>query len=165
MLERKSALAAAASYEAEGIRIAEVQDFTLTQVAGQETALKTAFPKLPERVGAIAEHAGRTMLRIGPKQLWIIGTAPEASEAVYLTPLSSSRTLIAIEGPTARQLLANCAAIDFHPRAFTSGTFAMTGIHHMPVVIHCTGADSFHVYALRTFAQHLWETLVDAAHS
>ncbi len=39
----------------------------------------------------------------------------------------------------------------------------MTGIHHTPVLIHCTGENSFHIYALRTFALSLWEWLVDAA--
>jgi heterotetrameric sarcosine oxidase gamma subunit len=165
MLERASALAGMTPYDANGTRIAEAADFCLTQAAGDVIALKTAFPKLPDRVGTITEHAGRTMLRIGPNQLWIIGTASEQADGIYLTPLSSSRTRIAVEGPGARDTLAKCAAIDFHPKVFTPGTFAMTGIHHMPALIHCTGTDTFHIYSLRTFALHLWEVLVDAAHS
>jgi sarcosine oxidase gamma subunit len=31
------------------------------------------------------------------------------------------------------------------------------------VLIHCTSDDTFHVYALRTFALGVWEWLVDAA--
>jgi heterotetrameric sarcosine oxidase gamma subunit len=54
-------------------------------------------------------------------------------------------------------------AIDFHPAVFTPGTFAMTGVHHMPLLVHCTGENSFHIYAMRSFAMSMWEWFSDAA--
>jgi methylglutamate dehydrogenase subunit D len=165
MLDRVSALAGTAPFHGDHIQIQENSSTMLTQVAGDEKALKTAFPKLPATVGVAAEYAGKTFLRVGPDQLWVIGTAPDVHNGLFLTPLSSSRTCIAIEGARAREVLAKCAAIDFHAQVFKPDRFVMTGIHHMPVLIHCTAADTFHIYTLRTFARHTWEILVDAAHS
>jgi methylglutamate dehydrogenase subunit D len=149
----------------DGIRFAEALDFVLTQVAGEPKALKTAFPKQPDAIGFAVDYAGKVIMRIGPNHLWIIGTPPEPHDGLFLTPLSSSRSRIMLEGSKARVVLAKCAAIDFHPKVFTSGHFVMTGIHHMPVLIHCVEPDNFHVYGLRTFALSLWEVLVDAGHS
>ncbi len=84
---------------------------------------------------------------------------------IVVTPLSSSRSRIALEGPRSREVLAKCSAIDFHLKIFTPGQFVITGIHHMPGLIHRVSVDGFHLYVMRTFAQHLWEVLVDAAHS
>lgn len=33
--------------------------------------------------------------------------------------------------------------IDLHESAFTPGKFAMTGLHHTPVLLHCTAAERF----------------------
>ncbi len=84
---------------------------------------------------------------------------------IFVTSLSSSRTCIALEGIRSRDVLAKCAVIDCHPKTFKPNHFAMTGIHHMPVLIHCNGADEFHICIMRTFALSLWEVLVDAGHS
>jgi methylglutamate dehydrogenase subunit D len=165
MLERTSALPDVKSFEGDGIAIIEASDFTLTQVAGNPKALKTVLPKLPESVGKAVDYAGKIILRIGPSQLWVIGTPPNPHNDLFLTPLSSSRTRIKLNGPRTPDVLSKCAAIDFHPKNFTTSKFVMTGIHHMPVLIHCVADDGFHLYVMRTFALHLWEVLVDAAHS
>jgi sarcosine oxidase subunit gamma len=163
MLERVSALAGISPFHSDGAQILEVPNIVLTQVAGEAQALKTTFPKLPEAVGVAVHYAGKTLLRIAPLQLWVIGTAPEQHQGLFITPLSSSRSCLAIEGPHARDVLAKCAAVDFHQQVFKPEHFVMTGIHHMPVLIHCIGAEQFHVYVMRTFALSLWEVLVDAA--
>jgi sarcosine oxidase subunit gamma len=80
-----------------------------------------------------------------------------------VTSLSHSRTRIALAGAPARDVLARLVPLDFHPRAFAPGSFAMTGLHHTPVLIHCTGKTSFDVYALRTFAMSVWDAITDAA--
>jgi methylglutamate dehydrogenase subunit D len=49
------------------------------------------------------------------------------------------------------------------PAHFKPGQFVMTGFHHTPVTIHCIGDNSFHIYALRSFALTVWEWLCDAA--
>jgi sarcosine oxidase gamma subunit len=39
----------------------------------------------------------------------------------------------------------------------------MTGIHHTPVLVHCTNENRFEIYALRTFALSVHDWLTDAA--
>jgi methylglutamate dehydrogenase subunit D len=159
MLERRSVLASELPFEAAGFRASLVLDFELTQVAGDVTSLG----RIPERVGATIEANGVTLLRVAPQQVWMIGKAPETKDGMFVTPLSSSRCCISLEGSRVREVLAKCAAIDFHPTEFKPGQFVMTGIHHMPVFLHCVNVTTFHLYVMRTFARTLWEMLVDAA--
>ena len=84
------------------------------------------------------------LMRIGPAQFWII--APEADDLAAklgstcaVTPLGNSRIRIRLEGAPARDVLAKLMPVDFHPAVFTPGIFAMTGIHHTPVTVHCLG--------------------------
>ena len=168
MLERRSALAAAAPYVSRQLTIAESPAFSLLQAAGDEAAIATMAGPLPATVGTATAHDGRTLFRIGPRQFWIVG--PEADgiaarlrDVCALTPLSSSRTRIVIDGPPARDVLAKGIAIDFHPEVFTPGKFVLTGVHHMPVLVHCMGDNCFAIYAMRTFARSVWDWLTDAA--
>jgi methylglutamate dehydrogenase subunit D len=163
MLEARSPLGVSARFERPGVVLEEAAGFRLTQVAGETAALKKMLGKVPGKVGATAEHDGRTIFKTGAKQLWIVGEVPNAADNVYVTPLSSSRTRIALSGGRARDVLAASAAIDFHEKHFKPGQFVMSGVHHTPVLIHCVGGATFHVYAMRTFALAVWEWLSDAA--
>lgn len=165
MLERVSAFQGMVPVESGGIRMAVSADFALTQVVGDAKALKAAFPKLPTNIGIALDYAGKSILRVGPAQIWIVGAPPEAHFGLHLIALSSSRIRITLLGPRTREILAKGAAIDFYPKVFTPGKFVMTGIHHMPVLIHCVEPDMFHLYVMRTFALTMWEVLTDAAHS
>jgi methylglutamate dehydrogenase subunit D len=140
-----------------GVKLSEAADFTLTQVAGKDKALKKALGKLPATVGTAVEGK----LRIGPDQLWVIGSTPPAGDGLYVTPLSSGRVRLLLEGERAREVLSACAQIDFCASQFKPDQFVMTGIHHTPVLIHCVGPNAFHIYAMRTFALNVWEWLVD----
>lgn len=168
MLDARSALATVSAYEAKGITIREEGGFTLTQVAGFgkdfETPLSEAVGKLPAKIGVVQANEAFTVMRIAPHQLWCVGErAPQGLPPECLvTPLSSARCRIRVEGDHARRTLARGSAIDFDRAAFKPGQFVMTGIHHTPVLIHCVGDDALHVYAMRTFALAVWEWLVDA---
>ena len=172
MLERRSALASATPYTSATLKIAERPGFTLTQVAGLspdfEQKLSAIVGALPGTV-AVAQVTGDcTIFRIGPAQFWIVGpetddTAAKLQGQCAVTPLSSSRVRIAIEGTPAREVLSMLAPLDFHPSVFTPATVALTGMHHTPVTIHCTGEYAFDVYVMRTFAVNVWEVIVDAA--
>jgi sarcosine oxidase subunit gamma len=114
------------------------------------------------------EANGRTVMRVGPRQFWFI--APDTDDLEVrlaghcaVTPLSHSRTRIFLDGAPARDVLAKGIALDFHGTAFTPGRFAMTGLHHTPVLVHCLAAHRFELYAPRTFALSIWEWLRDAA--
>lgn len=172
MLERRSALASTRPYESSVLQIGEARGFTLTQVAGLdanfENMLSSAVGELPAKVGIVKEQAERTIMRIGPSQFWIIGPetddlAARLHDQCAVTPLSNSRTRIFIEGAPARGVLAKGMPLDFYPASFTPGMFAMTGLHHTPVTVHCVSDDRFELYALRTFALNVWECLTDAA--
>lgn len=172
MLDHISALASAKPYASPVLTIAERAGFTLTQVAGLDAAfeakLSNAVGGLPHKVGVAQHNGDRTLLRIGPSQFWIIGPerdglAAQLQGLCAVTPLTSSRTRIALEGAPARQVLAKLMPIDFHPAVFTPGHFVLTGLHHTPVTVHCTGENAFDIYAMRTFALNVWEVVTDAA--
>ena len=172
MLERVSALAAATPYKSSVLDIAEARGFTLTQAAGLddgfEGKLAAMVGAIPSKVGTVAEHEGRSIMRIGPAQVWII--APETDDLglrlrghCAVTPLSHSRARIRLQGAPARDVLSKLMPLDFHESVFTPGTFAMTGIHHTPVTVHCTSGNRFDLYVMRTFALNVWEVITDAA--
>src|SRR5690349_20512707 len=111
MLERRSALASARPYVSAVLTIAERPGFTLTQVAGLspdfEARLAAVVGALPEKVPQAQVNGAHTLFRIGPTQFWIVG--PETDDAAArlqgqcaVTPLSSGRVRIALEGAPAR---------------------------------------------------------------
>ena len=168
MLERRSALASAKPYVSAKLKIAERPGFTLTQVAGLEDAISATVGALPEKVGRAQVNGAHTIFRIGPAQFWIVG--PETDDLASrlqgrcaVTPLSSSRVRIALDGAPAREVLAKLIPVDLHPSVFTPGSAALTGIHHTPVTLHCTGENGFDIYAMRTFAVNVWDAVTDAA--
>jgi sarcosine oxidase subunit gamma len=172
MLERVSALASAHPYRSKLLTIAEDRGFTLTQAAGLtvdfEKKLASLVGDLPPEAGKAVDRNGRTLMRVGPKQFWIVAPerddlAPQLAKFCAVTPLSHSRSRILLEGTPARAVLAKGIPLDFHPSVFTPGTLALTGVHHMPLAVHCVGPESFHLYAMRTFALCVWEWLTDAA--
>lgn len=143
MLERRSALATAHPYRSSVLKIEEVPLRSLIQFAGG------AKPK------------AETIFTIAPGQYWVVDS--EVTGKGTITPLTSSRTRILLEGSPARDVLAKGIAIDWHDSVFMPGMFALTGVHHMPLAVHCTGSNSFHLYAMRTFAMSVYEWLTDAA--
>ena len=168
MLERRSALASATPFVSAVLTIAERPGFTLTQVAGPAEKIASVTGPLQETVAQAQVNGALTIFRIGPAQFWIVGpetddTAARLQGHCAVTPLSSSRVRIGLAGAPAREVLARLLPVDVHPAVFTPGSVALTGIHHTPVTVHCTGEDAFDIYAMRTFALNLWEVITDAA--
>lgn len=172
MLERRSALATAKPYRSSVLAMGEARGFSLTQAAGTspdfESALEPVVGSLPPAVGLAHQAEGRTAMRVGPNQFWFVGREGDdlplkLTGLCAVTPLSHSRTRVFLEGAPARSVLAKGIPLDFHPLEFTPGKFAMTGLHHTPVLVHCVSPDRFEVYVMRTFALDIWEWLVDAA--
>ena len=172
MLERRSALASAKPYVSAVLNIAERPGFTLTQVAGLtpdfEARLAAITGPLPETVAKAQANGERTLFRIGPAQFSIVG--PETDDIAArlqgqcaVTPLSSSRVRVALEGAPARDVLAKLMSVDWDRSVFTPGSVALTGLHHTPVTVHCTGENAFDIYVMRTFALDVWEAVTDAA--
>jgi heterotetrameric sarcosine oxidase gamma subunit len=172
-LARRSAIGDTTIFESEGFILSEAPDFAIHELW---------FGKDPEEVEKIfstqskilLEKPGAQLVKVAPGKYWYISArdvdGPKISGLsdkmpAAVTSLHSSRCRFLLEGARVRELLAKCAPIDFHPQAFKPEKSVMTGIHHVPALIHCVAVDVFHVYCLRTFAQHVWECLVDAARS
>lgn len=171
MLERRSALAGTKEIASGRVRLGEVRGFGLIQVAALErpalSAIAAVLGDLPQHPFCV-ETNGRRIFHTAPHQFWIVG--PEADDIgksldniAIVTELSHSRTRILIEGPAVPELLAKVIEIDLHEAAFKPGMFAMTGLHHTPILLHRVTASRFEIYAMRTFASNAWDWLADAA--
>ncbi|WP_421695875.1 sarcosine oxidase subunit gamma [Aestuariivirga sp.] len=172
MLDRHSALASVKPYASSSLTIAERPGFVLTQVAGLgpdfESKLTAILGPLPASVNVSQANGNHTIFRIGPSQFWIVGPETDATPSMLqghcaVTPLSHARVRIALSGASSRAVLAMLMPIDFHPQVFTPGAVALTGLHHTPVTVHCTGEHAFDIYVLRTFARDVWDAITDAA--
>jgi sarcosine oxidase subunit gamma len=172
MLERRSALAASAPFSSPKLTLQEARGFTLVQAAGFskdfEATITAVTGALPETNDTAVTSNGRTIFRTGPLQFWLVGPEPDdlprqLEGKCVVTPLSHSRTRILVDGYVARDVLAKGLPLDLHESPFRPGMFAMSGIHHTPVLLHCLEADRFHLYVMRTFAADIWDWLADAA--
>ncbi|MBG1232255.1 sarcosine oxidase subunit gamma [Aestuariivirga litoralis] len=161
MLEATSPLGKEARFEIEGLTLSEGTKLQLTQYAATQRILERELDVKLE-FGTAQSSGGRTVLQVSEDQVWSIGPVVD-SKSLYVTPLSSGRTRIVLEGDKARALLFACAPVDFSPSVFSTGHYVMTGIHHTPVTIHCVKPNTFHIYVMRTFALSMWEWLTDAA--
>ena len=52
--------------------------------------------------------------------------------------------------------------LDLHLDVFREGQFALTGLHHTPVLL-LPAPDRYEIFAMRSFALSVWEWLTDAA--
>lgn len=172
MLDRRSALAGVRPVSGATVALGEVRGFTLVQAAGfspeDVLAIAAIAGALPRRPDLAAESHGQIIFRTGPMQFWFVRPADDdlaarLAQVCVVTPLSHSRTRIYIEGPVARDVLAKGIALDLYPEVFMPGMFAMTGLHHTPILLHCVAENRFEIYAMRTFAMNVWEWLEDAA--
>ena len=159
--------------ETRGWALVQAAAFVSTSAAFGDAMRSTLKVELPTRIGDVVHVDGRRLLKTGAAQYWIItrhddDILPSVQRAVpahsgAITPLTHSRTCIFIEGAAARELLAKGVPLDFHPDVFRIDQFALTGLHHTPVLIHRRGEDLYELYALRTFGLSVWEWLTDAA--
>jgi heterotetrameric sarcosine oxidase gamma subunit len=163
------------------LRIGESRGWSLTQIAAFPTTT-TEFQlrmrqllgaELPPRVGQAVTVGPHVLLKTAPEVFWVItrtgeDIAPALQSAVApeigsITALSHSRTCIWIEGPPAREVLASAITLDLHPDFFRPAFFALTAVHHTPLLIHRTGENRYELYVTRTFAVWTWDWLADAA--
>ena len=145
----------------------------LWQIAGWENFETIAKPLL-ETLGLPglgnyrqAQAAGGvTSWRIAPDKLLLEGaddlTSHTAADLMVLD-LGHARAAITLEGAAARDLLAQLIAIDTAPSAFGPGEFLQTGIHHVGVLIHCTGENSFDILVPGTWSETVWDVVVHNA--
>lgn len=188
MVERLSALAGhdrngrfGAPGEEPGVTLSERRGLALVLLAGFAEERAAAEAAVGGILGLPLPAAGRAssgetgaVLWQGPER-WLL-IAPEGSDlavkleaataahpALAVTDVGHGRTVIRIEGPRARALLAKESPVDLSPEAFPVGSVAMTRFGHLAVTLHATGPDSLEVLAFRSFGLALFEELCDRA--
>jgi sarcosine oxidase, subunit gamma len=130
------------------------------------------LPLAPNRVAAAS---GLRVLWLGPDE-WLVvaeGEAPDllprlehalAGRRAALNDLSSSRAIIDIVGPAARDLIAAGCGLDLHPRAFGPGHCAQTLFVRVPVILdQLDGAPHYRLLVRRSYARWLAQWMIDAA--
>ncbi len=162
-------------------QLGEIRGWSLCQIAGfpsTEQELAKAVERvlglsLPDGGNKVFVHQERRVFRTAPRQFWILSDRGEDIDSLLeqaidssigaVTSLSSSRTRLFIKGSAAREILAKGIAIDLDSRHFGEGQFAMTGLHHTPILLFRPEKELYEIWAMRTFALDLWEWLIDSA--
>ena len=145
--------------------------------AGFLSAVRTAAGvELPVEPNTTRRAGSLTALWLGPDE-WLI-TAPAGEERVLVPAiraalgdrhaavidLTESRTVIAVSGASARDLLAKGCTLDLHPRAFKVGACAQSGLARAGALLHLLDeTPTFEITILRSFADYMWVWLADAA--
>jgi len=105
---------------------------------------------------------------------WLIWT-PEGAEGKLVADLRAATdgmrkavvdmsdyfTVIRVQGPNARTLLAKGCALDLHPRAFSQGQATGTGFHQATIFLTLADTDTFDVMIRWSFADYLWTYFAD----
>ena len=185
---RQSALAhrhlrgtAAAEMGAAGIGLAERPYRAMVAVRGDAgdprfleavEAMTGAAP--PVEPNTVATSRKAKLIWLGPDE-WLIAAPPGREGALAsglrerlagllaaVVDVSESRTVIAVTGPRARDLLARGCTLDLHPRAFNVGACAQTGLARAAILLHLVDdRPTFEITLSRSFADYLWSWLTD----
>jgi methylglutamate dehydrogenase subunit D len=138
-------------------------NFTLQQIAAYAGCEKAFAKAVEPQIGKLPKTAGIAVdgvLKTGPRQYWLFGKRADVpADLGAATDLSQSRARLILDGPDAWKRLMAASPVDFDPAEFKVNAFAMTGIHHTPVLIWRTGETRYEIFALRTFAQDVAEWL------
>ena len=119
---------------------------------------------------------GHRLLWLGPDEwLAVVPDGHEAKAAADLkeampeehfavADVSGSRTIIALSGPRARDVLMKGCSLDLHPRVFAAGQCAQSSLARCHMLLHqVADTPAYDVYVHRSFADYLWRWLEDAA--
>jgi sarcosine oxidase subunit gamma len=79
------------------------------------------------------------------------------------TNLSSALGRIEVDGAATRVLLSKGCGIDLHPDHFPPGRCARTRLAGMPVILRCTGIETFECLVTLSYRDYLLLWLKDAA--
>ncbi len=160
-----------------GVIIEECRPAALVQVngvsdpgalAGVLSSLGAGSEARPRR-GASGKNGD--LLWTGADQWWVVCRDREAGAdevlALIETPdattldLGHARTVVRVNGPMARDLLAKGCPLDVD--GLEAGDCASSRLGPFNIVLYCRAADSFDLYVFRSFGLAMWEWLVDEA--
>lgn len=157
---------------ASGVSLAERWPLAMFQLTAMSDAalpaIEAAIGLLMPEPGASAANAELTALWCGASRWLAVG--PRAAHAglaarlaasaphVAVVDLSHARTVLRIEGPRSRDVLAKLCALDLHPRAFAGGRCAVSGVAGLTTLIHkLDEAPIFDLFVQRSFALEIWD--------
>jgi heterotetrameric sarcosine oxidase gamma subunit len=119
---------------------------------------------------ALAAIDGGELRDCGPDEWLLVSKASGASAvetmladipgASYVDQ-SDGRVLLDVRGPSVRQILAKCVAVDLHPDAFGVGRSANMMCCHVAVNLARTGDDTFEIVASRSSCGALFEEMME----
>ena len=124
---------------------------------------------LPLKPNTTAAGAHCDVLWLGPDEWLLVGRdGAQVNEGLaiehgYLTDVSHGRSTWRISGPRTLDTLAKSCSLDLHPHLFAPGTCAQTALAHVGVLLHRLDTGCFELYCARSYAQHLWHWLTEAA--
>lgn len=142
-------------------------------LAAAEAALGLPLPLAPNTAAAAG---GRAALWLGPGE-WLVAAPSGAEDGIAralrralsgqsaaVTEVGEARTIIAVSGASARDVLAKGCTLDLHAREFGPGRCAQSTLATLDVIVHQTDeVPTYELYVQRSFAGHLWRWLEDAA--
>lgn len=131
--------------------------------------------RLPAEANRFTVAGDLAGLWLGPNEWLVTGPGgPEADMTARLlggfagthaaaTDVSEARTVIAVSGPRARDLLVKGVSLDLHPRMFEPGHCAQTGLAGANIILRQIDSQpTYHIHVLNSFAEHLWQWLQGA---
>jgi sarcosine oxidase subunit gamma len=162
-----------------GITLGEIAHRAIINIRGNANdaaftaAVKTATGvDLPIVANTVTPAGDVRLIWLGPDEWWVVASDAHraglidglrqafAGQHTNVTDVSESRTVIAMTGPAAREVLARGISLDLHPRAFGPGQCAQTSLSRTNVVLHQTdNAPSYEIYVLKSFSDYLWRWL------
>jgi sarcosine oxidase subunit gamma len=131
---------------------------------------------LPTQPNTVAEGDGVASLWLGPDE-WLLITPPSMEARLAdglrdalgdtfaaVTDVSGGQTVITIQGPHARDVLAKGCSLDLHPRVFSPGLCAQTLVAGVGAIIRqIDEKPSYDLIVRRSLAEYLAHWLEDAA--
>jgi sarcosine oxidase subunit gamma len=131
---------------------------------------------LPTSPNTIAVSADLTAIWLGPRS-WLLASGGASGLVDYiqkrdainaaggaLFDVSASRAAWTVSGPRATDVLAKGCPLDFHPRAFVSGTCAQSLLGRIGALfVKHDDAPTFTVMVARSFARDALHALVESA--
>ncbi|HWU64133.1 MAG TPA: sarcosine oxidase subunit gamma [Ensifer sp.] len=168
VLISRPALAGQPVFQSDKVSVEAMAEGHLLQVMGA-----TAMQALQ----SLAADAGITETRVWPAgyQQWFMAGERTLTSAnleaftrqlapgVFVSDQSHGRVRIRVQGPCAAVLISRGTAVDLDGTSFAEGHGAMTLFGHISVHVARTGAENFQLTVLRSFAQSLYEELVELA--
>jgi sarcosine oxidase subunit gamma len=117
------------------------------------TAVKKALGGFPGPGEVVEVKAGRA-LSVGPGQAMILG-APVACDGAAVVDQSDGWTVIALDGASARDILARLTPLDLRDTALPQGATARTLIGHMTASLTRVGAYRYEIMVFRSMTRTL----------